>query len=385
MRKLTLYFLIFLLFVSAAQAQLMQASLGPGTASNRLKIYIKSDVSQSPTVISTLQFNIAIPSGIMPKPNLSVVGNMTATFLGIDWRVDQITEGGYYNYYITTPVSPIQFNLVAGTEYEVMEVQFTGGTATTNASLLSHVDGGSNLNLLFLCTGTVQSNGANLYYSRPGITVNNQLTYDINGAVSGVAISSATLGGVTLPVRWLSFSANRQINDGLISWTVDNDATNEKYIVERSVDGSNFSPIGEVVKRGGTGIKRYDLVDKNIASLGAKIVYYRVKSVEADNRFAYTAIKNIRLDLKGQISLYPIPARDGFTLNIPYLNPNQEKVQLHLINAVGQVIERKDITRLAAFNYYYNLQSSLMTSGEYLLKIFEDGQLTETKRVLIKK
>ncbi|HEY0039360.1 MAG TPA: T9SS type A sorting domain-containing protein, partial [Flavisolibacter sp.] len=125
--------------------------------------------------------------------------------------------------------------------------------------------------------------------------------------------------------------------------------------------------------------------DKQVGRYNSKILHYRIKQYDLDGKFSYSPIKTVRLDVKGETSLFPNPAKEGFTLTIPYLNPNQDKVQLHLVNPLGQVVDRKDITRLAAVNYYYNLQSSLITSGEYLLKIFEDGQLTETKRVLIKK
>lgn len=385
MNKRLLYIFILLSLTNAAWTQIMQASIGPGSASNRLKIYVRPTGSNSNSTISTLQFNVGIPVGIEPKPTVSVTSNTTATWLGITWQVDYIAEGGYHNFYITTAETRSGVNLVSGQEYEVMEVEFTGSRGSTNASLVSLVDGGSNLNLLFLATGTIQSNGSNLYYARSGVAVNNQFSYDISGAGSGSGVSTATLGGITLPVRWLSFSALRQVNDGLISWVVDNDETNEKYIVERSTDGSNFVSVGEVSRRAGIGSKKYELLDKGITGIGTKIIYYRVKSVEVGNRHTYTDTKNIRLDTKGQISIYPIPARDGFTVAIPYLSPNQEKVQLQLVNTVGQVVDRKDITRAIAVNYYYNLQSSLITSGEYLLKIFEDGQLTETKKVVIKK
>ncbi|HUC81244.1 MAG TPA: T9SS type A sorting domain-containing protein [Flavisolibacter sp.] len=385
MKKIVLIICSFFSF-SLSFAQLIQASLGPGTHANSVKIYLKSAVSQAPANISTLQFNLAIDASIAPRAKMTVV---SSAFPGVTWKVDEAVESGYNHYMVTTATSPIVFNIAANTEFEVMEVRFTNGPAVpNNVFLVSLPDGGTgptNGNALFLATGSLRSIGSNLYFARSGVVVNNQLSYDNVGGGSGAAISTAMVGNIILPINWLGFTAVRQGNDALLSWNVDNDADNEKYIVERSVDGANFTPVGEVNKRAGTGAKKYELLDKNIVATGSRILYYRIKSVETNNRSSYTDIKNIRLDIRGDISLYPIPARDGFTLAIPYLNPNQQKVQLQLVNAIGQVIDRKDITRAAAANYYYNLQSSLFTSGEYLLKIFEDGQLSETKRVVIKK
>ena len=367
-------------------SQLVQASLGPGSTPNRVKIYLKAAATQTPAGISTLQFNLSIPASTSPVPTMSIVSH---AFGSATWTVATATESGYYHYSIFTSASPVNINTTANVEVEAMEVEFCcGPNGTSTVSLTTLPDGGNGATdgkALFLATGTLQSNGSNLYFARSGVTVNNQFSYDAVNGSPGTSVSTASLSGVVLPIKWLNFNAARQANDASVSWTVDNDQDNEKYIIERSFDGSNFAPLTEVGKRTGTGIKQYNYIDRNITNLGTKVVYYRIKSLETNSRYTYTEIKSIRLDVKGETSLYPNPAKDGFTLSIPFLSPDQRKVQLHLVNGLGQIVDRKDITRQAATSYYYNVQSSLIVSGEYLLKIYEDGELAETKRVLIKK
>jgi len=377
-----IFFLTTFLFLSVVSfAQLIQASLGPGSTPNRVKIYLKAAATQTPVTISTLQFNLAISASIEPKPTMRIVSH---AFGAAIWDTAMAAEAGFYHYSIFTLTSPLVINTTANVEFEAMEVEFCCGPNGTNTVSLVTLPDGGNIGsaLFFLNSTTLKSNGSNLYYARAGVTVDNQFSY---GVTAGTSTSTASLSNVALPLKWLSFSAVRQVNDALLSWTVDNDQDNERYVVERSTDGSNFIAFNETPKRQGSGSKKYSFVDKNITNLGSKTIYYRVKDVEVNNKFTYTDVKNIRLDMKGSISLFPNPAKDGFTLTIPYLNPDQQRVQLQLVNSLGQVIERKDITRLAATNYYYNVQSSLILSGEYLLKIYEDGELSETKRVLIKK
>ena len=56
----------------------------------------------------------------------------------------------------------------------------------------------------------------------------------------GVNYSSA------LPVTWLEFRAAWQQEDVLLTWTVDRDFGNYRFIVERSLDGSHFTPVDEI-------------------------------------------------------------------------------------------------------------------------------------------
>lgn len=379
--------LLFLILSLVGNSQTFQATVLPGTAANSVILAVRPGSTLSNAQMSSAQFALMVPAGIgMPIPTAIVRKADYITGMGFvvaPISTETTPDGNFYVFNIDgvggSTVPTMTFN--SGVNYNLIEIQFLGRPDVSTSIRLAQLPNGgttSNSNFYLAMNGVDVVNQAAQFFATGATTASND-----GQGYSG--FSYVTSANIILPVRWLSFSAVRQVNDALVSWSVDNDANNEKYIVERSFDGSNFTTIGEINKRIGSGTKRYDLLDKNITSTGNKIIYYRVKSVETNSRYTYTETKNIRLDLKGQISLFPIPARDGFTLTIPYLNPSQAKVQLHLLNAVGQVVERKDITRAAAVNYYYNLQSSLITSGEYMLKIFEDGQLTETKRVLIKK
>jgi hypothetical protein len=185
----------------------------------------------------------------------------------------------------------------------------------------------------------------------------------------------------TLPVRFLSFSAIRQASGVAINWVVGSEELVSSYELEVSTNGSIFS---HLATKASMGKANYDYIDQGVARYNATKLYYRVKQLDRDGSFTYSPVKTVRLDVKGAISLYPNPARVGFMLNIPYVQANDHQVLLQLLNGVGQVLETRTISRAQAVNYYYNLQPSL-PSGDYLLKIFEDGALSETKQVLIKK
>lgn len=189
--------IIFTLYV--AEAQTMRASLGVGSQSNRIKIYLKSTNTRTPAVISTLQFNLAIDTTVKPKPNITLT---SSSLPGVIWSISQAIEGSYYHYQFSTANSPIQFNTTANIEFEVMEVMFNGGPTTSNTVyLLTLPDGGMGAsagNSLFLSTGTLPSDGSSLYYIRSNVLLNNNFSYDKAGVLSGTTISSASIAGVSV-------------------------------------------------------------------------------------------------------------------------------------------------------------------------------------------
>ncbi len=233
-RIFTLSFLLLLFTLqSNAQAPLLQASIGIGSTPSRIKIYIESNQTFNTTNMSTLGFNVGVAStDAISKPTVVSASD------GITWVInDAITEGGYNNFAITTATSPLNLSLTANTEYEVMELEFTSHTIMPNeVSLITLPDGGSNTLLLFSATGTPSSDGSNLYFTRPGTTVDNEFSYDLtNPSNPGTTTSTATLVTVTLPVKLSSFTVNAKNNQALLAWSVENqDAGSGNFEIERS-------------------------------------------------------------------------------------------------------------------------------------------------------
>ncbi len=198
MKKVYFLFIVSILAFGALNAQIMKASIGTGSTATRFKIYLQGDASSAASNISTLQFNLGVSDATVPKPTMTVV---STTLAGVTWSVSEETLGGFYNFQVTTAASPINTAVTANTEFEVMEVEFAGGPAGLSPCLVTLPDGGAgNANSLYLCTGGYSSDGSNLYYSRVGTTVNNQMSYDQVNGVPGVATSTACLGSAVTPM-----------------------------------------------------------------------------------------------------------------------------------------------------------------------------------------
>lgn len=363
------FFLSTLLLIINSQnfAQLMQASIGIGSTPNRAKIYLKSSVTAMSNM-STLEFNVAIPETVSPKPTMKIISTI---FPGVVWVTENSHEGGYYNFYIATATSPIQYQLTANTEFEALEVEFSGGGPMPTISLVTLPDGGdlaiSKGFALFLCTGSPQSDGSNLYYSRPGTSVDNNFSYDITGKTKGTTTSSATIA-TALPIKLSGFSANKKDGDAILNWSVENqDAQSSRFEIEKSFNGTDFENIGAVNFSSSAG-DNYSFTDRNVnVSDPATVVYYRLKMLDKDGQFTYSEIKNIRLYDKGlNISLYPNPAKSSSKLNLNLDNPGV--VRISITNVLGKQVSQTEFNGIKGFNQK-NIDLSGISAGSYMIKV----------------
>jgi hypothetical protein len=354
--------------------QIMQASIGTGTTSTRIKIYIKPSLTLTAGNISTFQFDVAIDQSITPVPSLNFVG--TPAF-GSGWVIQPpYIEDGFRHYEVVSSLGG-SLTLGAGVELEVMQLEFSGGPVTpNNVALYTLPLGGATGNALFLCTGAATSTEGQLYYNRGGVTVVNNLSY------TGALPSSATLGGVVLPLNWLSFNVIKQGSDGLLNWVVANDDDNHHYELQRSANGtSDFKTIATVNKSGNAD---YKYTDANINSFGATTLYYRIKQVDVNGRTSYSDVRLLRLDVKGNlINVFPNPVKKGFYVNIPFNNSERGNVKLNLVGNNGQLVRSRQITTVQASNYYFDIADMALAAGSYNLQIVFDEKIMETKKLNI--
>jgi hypothetical protein len=342
MKKL-LSSLIVLLAFQVSYAQTMRASIGIGSAPNRIRVYIQPDATQL-AVISTLQFNVGLPNTVSPAPTLSLVSNNIA---GITWIIDPaVNEGGYLNYNIYNAQAGYNLNCVANVEIFVMELQFSGGPPglfTNTAHLVTLPDGGVNQTHIFYCTGTINSNGQDLYYDRdgpgPDVVVANGDSYRPTGSGQRGTFTSYAryTPGVTLPVTFASYDVKCNDKGALVTWSTSSELNSSKFEIQRSANGIDWKTIGTVSAAGNSNdIHNYQYVDIS----GGGTAQYRVRQVDIDGQFTYTAIKltNCRSATLFDVVLYPVPANDK--LNVVVKSDMDIATELRIVDMSGRVVKQ---------------------------------------------
>jgi hypothetical protein len=371
--KFYLTLIAFLLFGINSKSQTMEASIGVGSGPKRVIVYIKPSSPLTNGIISTIQFDVAINAAVTPVPTISIVG--TPAF-GINWYPDpSFVEDGYRHYQFVN-IGFASMTINPAIETPLIELEFIGGPATiSDVSLVTLPLGGSTGNSLFLCTGAATSVEGQLYYVRPGTTVVN------NDSYTGTLPSTATINSGILPVTWLSFNAVKQANDAVLNWAVTNESSNARYELQRSTNGTNFTAIGTINK---SLAGNYNYTDAGINTLGASILYYRIKQIDNSGKISYSDVRNLRLEIKGnQIGVFPNPAKEGFYVSIPFINADNRKVKLTLVAPDGSIVSKKEITAAMASNYYFDIKDKKLAAGLYNLQIVFEEKVLEIKKLQI--
>lgn len=118
-----------------------------------------------------------------------------------------------------------------------------------------------------------------------------------------------------LPVTWLQpLRATKSNNHVELTWSVAQQLNNDQFIIEHSIDGSSFNPIGSVNGDGNLlEEKAFDYVHEHPLH---GINYYRLKQVDFDGGYEYSNVVSVSMTSDRPLQVYPNPTSDFITITI---------------------------------------------------------------------
>ncbi len=186
--------------------------------------------------------------------------------------------------------------------------------------------------------------------------------------IDNIYFSSSTN---VLPVDFTGFEISKNNNAAQLQWMVAGEMNVQEYVVEKSLNGKDFSPIGNVVA---AGKDKYTFAD---AKLQNGTSYYRIKSLDKDGKFKYSAIKSINHAGSGKIDyvIYPNPTQGNlFIKDLTGTN------NISVIDATGKVVYSK----LNVTNAGVNINLSNLSKGLYTVLI-NNGSETIARKIVLEK
>ncbi len=182
-----------------------------------------------------------------------------------------------------------------------------------------------------------------------------------------------------LPISLLNFSATKNKNTVQLQWSTATEANNKGFDMERSTDGIHFTSIGFVNGNGNSALKI------NYASIDAKptlgINYYRLKQIDFDGRFSYSAIATVKFektDLLG-FSFYPNPAKNVLNVNVGIIQ--NENASIALINSLGQKLFSQNLKKTnSTTTIQFNIAN--ITNGIYYVEL-NDGANKTLEKIIV--
>ena len=181
-----------------------------------------------------------------------------------------------------------------------------------------------------------------------------------------------------LPVKLLSFkaeSAGRGTNK--LNWITAEESNSNFFAIERSANGKDYIEIGRVAAAGNSSTqKNYSFTD---AQPIEGVNYYRLKQVDKNNKFEYSAVKKLILSNRGlDFQVGPNP----FTTQLDLLVTGDTKTPLtaDIVDVNGRLLSQ---TRLAKTTSQLkkNIDLSTIASGVYILRITGENVLYTQKLI----
>lgn len=191
-----------------------------------------------------------------------------------------------------------------------------------------------------------------------------------------------------LPTSLQNFNVTKKNNaEALLTWGTNYEDNVSHFTVEKSKsETSGWSAVTTVKAKGfSTTPTSYTYTDNKAfdGNAGNRTVFYRIRSVDLDGKELIFPIRSVQFTAGKGITIYPNPVKDGFNIQVPVLNPADKKIRMNLVNQAGQTLHIREISATQAANYYYDIKTPGVINGEYMLQILLDGELLDTKKILV--
>ncbi|MCS7053760.1 MAG: endonuclease/exonuclease/phosphatase family protein [Ignavibacterium sp.] len=190
-----------------------------------------------------------------------------------------------------------------------------------------------------------------------------------------------------LPVELINFTAKIIDQNILLTWETASEINNYGFVIERasnsSADKINWQSVGFVPGNGNSNSPRYyEFLDQNIPS--GKI-FYRLKQIDNDGSFKYSDHIEVEIKSANDFKLfqnYPNPFNSQTIIS--YFIPQDNFVNLKIYDVIGNEISTLVNEYQTAGYYDINFESSDLSSGIYIYKIFV-GENSQHKKMIILK
>ena len=275
-----------------------------------------------------------------------------------------------------------------GTNYKSPVFEYGHDNATGGFSITGgYVYRGNlypSLNGYFVCTDYVSNNvwivRPNGAFIRRAGTLTNVSTFgqDNSGELYAISRSAGTISRIVvaneapLPLTLISFSGKDYAGYNELTWTTGFEENIEKYIVEYTINGTDYQTAGEVVSKYGSSGGSYTL-KHNINN--QQVIRYRIRITELDHKQSYSPVISIGEISKKRIQVYPTIVSTG-SINIISTIP---VTRLSVFTLDGKEIY---IKYMAGSTGYTSVPLSGLKKGMYLVKLTGDG-FSQTDKIII--
>jgi hypothetical protein len=166
-----------------------------------------------------------------------------------------------------------------------------------------------------------------------------------------------------LPLHITSFTAVRNNDGALVSWSAANIDEWTSFEVQRSLNGQDFTTVQTITA--GNDQSNFQVQD-NDAAVKIATVYYRIKQTDKKGDVLYSAIVRLPLKRIHELSVKPNPVLDNLVISGSLESGGKIVLTLHDVS--GKIVVRTEWQQPTG-RYTKNINLSGIAKGTYWLKL----------------
>ncbi|HNP54626.1 MAG TPA: T9SS type A sorting domain-containing protein, partial [Ferruginibacter sp.] len=186
-----------------------------------------------------------------------------------------------------------------------------------------------------------------------------------------------------VPVSFTQVRADKQQQNVLVSWKVDNEARIDHYEVEESADGLRFSRAANQVATGNNNSSvQYQWLDQQV---NRGYNYYRIRSIgqSGESKISETVKVNFTETQPAMIAVYPNPVTEDRQLKVNMVNMATGVYKLNLYNVQGQLIYSSQLNHAGGNSVYTLSLDPMIAKGNYTLDLTTEKNEKSTFKVIV--
>jgi biopolymer transport protein ExbB len=202
-----------------------------------------------------------------------------------------------------------------------------------------------------------------------------------NNPAAFYTVGSEVVGGAlcsVLPMQLTSFEA-ASATDGTVTirWTAEQESAGDKYIPERSANGTTWESIKTISANGIGGEQKYVTQDPSPLY---PVSYYRLQQVAANNAITYSQMVSVKTEdvITNSFVASPNPARES--INITFReNALPQNVRVELLSNTGvRVPVQPDYN-----GNTISMKLPVLANGVYFLNVYIKGYKHSRKMLIV--
>lgn len=179
-----------------------------------------------------------------------------------------------------------------------------------------------------------------------------------------------------LPVLVDRFTATRENNGVKLDWSTSTEVNSDKFILERSTDGTGFQLLKEIDAAGNSNTqKKYTYLDGNLPQ--SMYVYYRLSQRDMNGKLQIIGTKKIYLGSKGyEIAMYPSIATTS--VNVEIQGIVNEAITVRVVDLAGRQVSQHI---MAPRQNRLTINTDKLSKGMYIVQVSGAGKSETSKFV----